>query len=149
VSIAALICAASFLRSRGEEVTAIFLEEYADFLVSHIEAWMVTTEGELLPGVPRHFIRILPIRTDDRTPDEDPNRLMYSVPNRPPNAPLTVPAKNIVDAGFLALVRYGILRPDDPLIIDSLRVVDSVLKVDTPYGPCWRRYNHDGYGQRD
>ena len=24
----------------------------------------------------------------------------------------------------------------------------SVLKIDTPYGPCWRRYNHDGYGQR-
>ena len=23
-----------------------------------------------------------------------------------------------------------------------------VLKVDTPYGPCWKRYNHDGYGQR-
>jgi glucoamylase len=27
-------------------------------------------------------------------------------------------------------------------------VIDAVLKVDTPYGPCWRRYNHDGYGQR-
>jgi len=27
-------------------------------------------------------------------------------------------------------------------------VVDAVLKVETPYGPCWRRYNHDGYGQR-
>ena len=24
-----------------------------------------------------------------------------------------------------------------------------MLKVDTPKGPCWRRYNHDGYGQRD
>jgi glucoamylase len=23
-----------------------------------------------------------------------------------------------------------------------------VLKIVTPYGPCWRRYNHDGYGQR-
>jgi glucoamylase len=23
-----------------------------------------------------------------------------------------------------------------------------VLKVTTPRGPCWRRYNHDGYGQR-
>jgi glucoamylase len=23
-----------------------------------------------------------------------------------------------------------------------------MLRVDTPYGPCWRRYNHDGYGQR-
>jgi glucoamylase len=29
-----------------------------------------------------------------------------------------------------------------------LRVVDAVLKVETPAGPCWRRYNHDGYGQR-
>jgi glucoamylase len=28
-------------------------------------------------------------------------------------------------------------------------VVDRVLRVDTPFGPCWRRYNHDGYGQRD
>jgi GH15 family glucan-1,4-alpha-glucosidase len=27
-------------------------------------------------------------------------------------------------------------------------VIDHVLKVDTPIGPCWRRYNHDGYGQR-
>jgi glucoamylase len=24
-----------------------------------------------------------------------------------------------------------------------------VLKVDTPFGPCWHRYNNDGYGQRD
>ena len=26
--------------------------------------------------------------------------------------------------------------------------MDAVLKVETPFGPCWRRYNHDGYGQR-
>src|SRR6185503_1258764 len=26
--------------------------------------------------------------------------------------------------------------------------VDHVLKIETPNGPCWRRYNHDGYGQR-
>jgi glucoamylase len=45
-------------------------------------------------------------------------------------------------------VRYGIRRADDPLIVDSLKVVDSVLKRETPFGPCWRRYNHDGYGQR-
>ena len=54
-----------------------------------------------------------------------------------------------MDAGFLELVRYGIRKPGDPLIEDSLRVVDAVLKVDTPFGPCWRRYNHDGYGQRE
>jgi glucoamylase len=40
------------------------------------------------------------------------------------------------------------VRPaNDPLIVDSLKVVDAVLKRDTPKGPCWRRYNHDGYGQ--
>jgi len=27
-------------------------------------------------------------------------------------------------------------------------VVDHTLKYETPYGPCWRRYNHDGYGQK-
>ena len=39
-------------------------------------------------------------------------------------------------------------RADDPIIVDSLKVIDHVLKVETPVGPCWRRYNHDGYGQR-
>jgi glucoamylase len=27
-------------------------------------------------------------------------------------------------------------------------VIDAVLKVETPLGPCWHRYNHDGYGQK-
>ena len=50
---------------------------------------------------------------------------------------------------FLELVRYGVeeFLPHDPLIVDSLKVVDAVLGVKTPFGPCWRRYNHDGYGQ--
>jgi len=45
-------------------------------------------------------------------------------------------------------VRYGVRPANDPLIIDSLKVVDAILNVDTPFGPSWRRYNHDGYGQR-
>ena len=43
----------------------------------------------------------------------------------------------------------GATKAGDPLIEDSLRVVDAVLKVMTPFGPCWRRYKHDGYGQRE
>ena len=46
-------------------------------------------------------------------------------------------------------MRHGIRKPDDSLIVDSLRVVDAVLKVETPFGPCWYRYNNDGYGQRE
>ena len=45
-------------------------------------------------------------------------------------------------------MRYGIRRADDPIIVDSVKVVDRILKVDTPLGPCWHRYNHDGYGER-
>ncbi|HZT82667.1 MAG TPA: glycoside hydrolase family 15 protein, partial [Gemmataceae bacterium] len=147
-NIAALVCAASFARSRGEPATAQYLEEYADFLESHIIPWTVTTEGELLPGVRRHFIRIHPVNLDDPSPDEDANHGLLEIRNRPPGTPCAFPAKNVVDAGFLELVRYGILKPGDPLVEDSLRVVDAVLKVQTPAGPCWRRYNHDGYGQR-
>lgn len=148
-NIAALVCAACFARKRGDEATACFLEEYADFLESHVEAWTVTTEGTLVPGIALHYIRILPVREGGASPVEDPNRGTLAIANRPPGAPWEFPAKEIVDGGFLELVRYGIRRPDDPVVVESLRVVDAVLKVETPFGPCWRRYNHDGYGQRE
>jgi glucoamylase len=146
-NIAALICAAYFARERGEEATAKYLEEYADFLEGHVERWTVTTEGTLLPGVPRHYLRILPGRADTPYPAVEPNQGSVTIANLPPGAQNVFPAKEIVDAGFLELVRHGVRRPDDPIIVDSLKVVDAVLKVETPSGPCWRRYNHDGYGQ--
>ncbi|MBI4832451.1 MAG: glucan 1,4-alpha-glucosidase, partial [Candidatus Lindowbacteria bacterium] len=148
VTIAALICAGDFCRSRGDAAAALFLEEYADFLESHLEAWTVTTEGTLVPDIPKHYIRIHPTDINDTSPDEDPDKGILALHNQPPGRPWQFPAKDIVDAGFLELVRYGVRKPGDTLIEDSLRVVDAVLKVDTPYGPCWRRYNHDGYGER-
>ncbi|HYP01165.1 MAG TPA: alpha/beta hydrolase-fold protein, partial [Pyrinomonadaceae bacterium] len=57
--------------------------------------------------------------------------------------------REYVDAGFLELVRLGIRRADDPLIAKSLAVVDKVLRVETPNGAAWYRYNHDGYGEMD
>jgi glucoamylase len=148
VLIAALVCAAAFARMRGEPATALHLEDAADFLEAHLEPWTVTTEGALLPEVPRHFIRIHPVSLDDPHADEDANHGLLELRNQAPAARGAYPAKDVVDAGFLELVRYGIRAPGDPLIEDSLRVVDAILKVDTPAGPCWRRYNHDGYGQR-
>jgi glucoamylase len=148
-NISALICAACFARERGDQATAAYLEEYADFLEYHIESWTVTTEGTLLSGMTRHYLRITPERADNHDPDEDPNRGNIAIANLAPGARSVFPAREIVDAGFLELVRHGVRRPDDPVIVDSLKVVDAVLKVDTPFGPCWRRYNHDGYGQRE
>ena len=148
VHIAALICAAEFFDDRGDEATAEFVRDYADFLESHVERWTVTTQGTLLPGTPRHYIRINPGNIKECA-DEDPNCGMLHLANQSPGARTTFPANEIVDAGFLELVRYGIRSADDPIIQDSIRVVDAVLKVETPFGPAWRRYNHDGFGQRE
>jgi glucoamylase len=144
VTIAALVCGAELLESAGDLASARFVREHADFLEAHIERWTVTTAGGLLPDVPRHYIRV-----NSNVEAEDPNVGDLVLANQAPGGPYAYPARDIVDAGFLELVRYGIRDPHDPIVEDSLRVVDAVLKVDTPAGPCWRRYNHDAYGQRD
>ena len=148
-NIAALICAGEMLEARGDHHTADFVRTYADFLESHVEKWTVTNQGSLLPGVKRHYIRINPaVSQEGAVGDEDPDKGEIGLANQKPGDRYQFPANEIVDHGFLELVRFGIRRPNDPLIEDSLKVIDAVLKIDTPNGPCWRRYNHDGYGQR-
>ena len=151
-NIASLVCAASFAaQDPKDQDTAKFLLEYADFLESHVEAWTVTTQGTLLPGVTRHFIRLLPTSVKgggggNPSAPEDPNTATIVIGNR---GGLALPAKEVVDAGFLELVRYGVRAAGDPLFEDSLKVVDSSIKKDLPQGPCWHRYSNDGYGQND
>ncbi|MGI9611039.1 MAG: glycoside hydrolase family 15 protein, partial [Acidimicrobiia bacterium] len=147
-NITAITCAALYMRERGEDSTADFLQAYADFLECHIEKWTVTTTGTLHPDIPRHYIRINPDDPDDPIPDEDPDSSTLVLANRGPGERYEFPANEVVDAGFLELVRYGIRPPNDPLIEDSLAVVDRLLRVDTPAGPIWRRYNNDGYGEQ-
>jgi glucoamylase len=146
-SIAALTVAGRFARRAGLPETATFVEEHADFLNDHIETWTVTHRGTLVPGIPRHYVRIRPAAVDDPHPEEGPDLGVVRLTNLPPGSPSEFPASDIVDAGFLDLVRLGLRAPEDPIIVDSLRVVDHILKVETPYGPAWHRYNHDGYGE--
>jgi glucoamylase len=148
-NIAALVCASAFAAERGDEATARFLGEYADYIESHVESWTVTNNGVLMPGIKRHYVRINPAQVSGEMPDEDPDHGIVAIRNRPPNTRWEFAAAEIVDAGFLELVRYGIRKAGDALIEDSLRVIDATLRTDFPAGPCWRRYNFDGYGQRD
>ena len=60
-----------------------------------------------------------------------------------------VPASAQVATDFLQLVRFGLRRADDPHIRDTLKIVDGLLKVETPNGPVWHRYNDDGYGEHE
>ena len=146
--IAALVCAAGFLRGEGQNDSARFLESYADFLRAHLEEWTVTAKGSLVPGIVRHFVRLNPAKPGEATTPGAVDEAMAGIANQPPGSASSYPARDVVDGGFLQLVRYGILAADHPAVVDSVRVMDEILKVETPKGVCWHRYNHDGYGQR-
>src|SRR5438094_1092627 len=143
--IASLVCAAALGKELGHTNTADFILAYADWLAAHLEEWTVTTQGELVEGFPRHYIRINP--TDPHAPDPhaDPNSTLLQIAN----GGGLHPARNVVGGDFLHLVRFGIRDPNDAIVRDSIEVIDRVLKHELPQGPGWRRYNHDRYGQKD
>ena len=146
--IAGLLCAADIARAHQSAQLGAFLESYADWIEEHLDEWTTTNDGVLLPGVKRHYVRIQPPAPGEPFYNPDFGEGRYNIANRAPGERYNFAANEIVDGGFLELVRYGIRRADDPLVVDSLEVIDHVLKIDTPYGSCWRRYNHDGYGQQ-
>jgi glucoamylase len=148
VVISGLVCAAEIARAYQATELGAFLETYADWIESHLDEWTTTEDGVLLPGVKRHYMRIRPPAEGEAFHNPDVKPGFIRLANRAPDEQSEFDAREIVDGGFLELVRYGIRRADDPLMIATLKVVDSCLKYETPFGTCWRRYNHDGYGQR-
>jgi glucoamylase len=114
-------------------------------LSDHVEDWTVAKRGELVPGKPRYYIRINPADPDQPAQYSDPDSSIIRISNGGGEHP----ARNVVSGDFLELVRLGVRGAQDPLILDSIAVIDQVLKCDLPQGPSWRRYNHDGYGQKD
>jgi glucoamylase len=146
--IAGLICAADIARAHGSVELGAFLESYADWIEAHLDDWATTNDGILLPEVKRHYVRVYPPCPGEPFHDASVPTGCFRIANREPGERSVFEAREVIDAGFLELVRLGIRRPDDQLIVDSLKVVDHCLKIETPLGPCWRRYNHDGYGQK-
>ena len=130
--IAGLVCAAELARRNGDRASAERWLATADSWARQVDAWTVTTRGPLSD---QYFIRI--------APRGDPNRGEIQIAN----GGGVWDERQIVDAGFLELVRLGIRRPDDPAVLKSLAVVDKVLRVETPRGVSFYRYNHDGYGE--
>ncbi len=117
-----------------------FLESYADYLMAHLEEWTVSSKG--------YFVRLNPAKPGEVAEPGDVDKAILKLTSQPPGSPSSFPANEIVDAGFLQLVRYGILAADDPVVLKSVQVVDEKLRVELPGGSSWRRYNHDGYGQQ-
>ncbi|HEX8422191.1 MAG TPA: glucan 1,4-alpha-glucosidase, partial [Pyrinomonadaceae bacterium] len=135
--IAGLVCAAEIARRNDAGASAGIYLAAADEWARNVERQTVTSTGP--HGDKNYYMRIAHV-------DDDPNDgdLMNAG-----NGGADHDEREYVDAGFLELVRLGIKRADDPLIAKSLAVVDKVLKVETPNGAAWYRYNHDGYGEHD
>jgi glucoamylase len=146
--IAALCCAAEIEKAHGSDEVGEFLNQHADWIQSHLEDWMVTEKGTLHPEIKRYYVRIQPPAPGEPWYQPDLGPGMVRLNNRAPWETSEFPAEGIVDGGFLELVRYGVRRADDPIIRDTVKVVDHVLRIETPRGTTWRRYNHDGYGEQ-
>lgn len=134
--IAGLVCAADIAKRNGDTASAEKYLNTADEWEANVEKWTATTKGKYGDG--NYYLRI----SEKGEPDGN-HKIELN------NNAGTFYEHEIVDAGFLELVRFGIKRADDPLIVKSLKVVDQLLKVDTPSGPAFYRYTHDGYGEMD
>ncbi len=131
--IAGLVAAATIARQHGDAVDARIYLAAADLYQRNIKGWTVTTNGPLSSSP--YFIRL--------SKTGDPNAaITYNVGNGGP----TLDQRSVIDAGFLELVRLGELSASDPDVVNSIKVVDQTIKVQTPTGPAWMRYNGDGYG---
>ncbi len=145
-TVAALVSAAALADVRDDPLLAVYLRDTADYWNSCIESWTYA-EGTALAehvGVSGYYVRIGSSRAEDRL---SPTDGVIPVKNRPPDAP-AVRAHELIATDALALVRFGLRAASDPRIRNTVRVIDSVLRIETATGPTWLRYNGDGYGEQ-
>jgi len=145
--IAGLLAAADFAEERGDYALASYLRETADTWNEAIERWTYVTGTKLANrvGVNGYYVRIAPANPSDT---ELPASAFVSLRNRPLGQEV-VPGEQVVSVDALALVRYGLRSAKDPRILDTVKVIDSILRRETRTGPVWHRYNSDGYGEHD
>ncbi len=143
--IGGLVTAADLAERFGDPDDAQRYLDAADMLEQNIEAWMCTTNGPFGDGA--YFIRV--------TRNTDPNdQAMLGDNNGRPG----LPEDQIIDGGFLELVRYGVRSATAPSIMDSAKVYQSRRREDNlrnlyTFGDGtenlfgFRRYGNDGYGE--
>ncbi len=145
VQVAGLLVAADLADRRGETDVAAYLRDTADAWNACIDESTYVEHSPLAQrlGVDGYYVRIAPPETADAA---SPAGGFVPIKNRPwPHA--EEPAIELVSPDALALVRFGLRAPDDPRILNTVAVIDALLRVDFPFGPVWRRYNGDGYGE--
>jgi glucoamylase len=145
--IAALLAAADLADLNHEASIATYLREIADVWNTSIERWMYATGTDWCRkfNVQGYYVRMAPIETKDGVSRFQTNVHLKNVPDAD-DARLV---SHLVSPDALALVRFGLRAADDARMRDTAKVVDALLKVETPFGSVWHRYNGDGYGEHE
>jgi glucoamylase len=143
--IAALLAAAELADLNHESSIAAYLRETADVWNTSIDRWMYmcATDWCRKFNVEGYYVRIAPKLTGAGDPR---GQLDVHVKNVGASEDTRV-ASHLISPDALALVRFGLRAPDDSRIRNTAIVIDALLKVETPAGPAWHRYNDDGYGE--
>jgi glucoamylase len=131
--VAGLVAAADVAQRNGDGASAGSYLAAADSWQQKVDAWTYTTSGHLGSG---YYERI-----DDNGSPNDGHTLCVA------NGGGCFDERDVVDAGFLDLVRLGVKPPNDVHVTSSLPVIDGTIRTHTPEGDLWHRYNHDGYGE--
>jgi glucoamylase len=136
IEIAALIAAAEFLD--GEERN--YALSLADYWNERVEDWTYVEQGPLTKqfDVDGHYVRIGPVAAQGGLWGH------VVLQNRSGES---LPAAALVGMEYLNLVRLGLRAANDPRIQSTLKVTEALLKVETPHGIAYYRYNGDGYGE--
>jgi glucoamylase len=145
--IAALLVAAEAADLNGENDVGRYLRDTADTWHACLDDWIYVEDTELARqcGVDGYYVRVA--EPDD--PDAaSPKDGFVPIKNRPPSEG-RVRSALTVSPDALALVRFGLRAADDPRITNTVAVIDTLLRVETPNGPAWHRYNGDGYGEHE
>ncbi len=146
VEIAALLVAAERAALAGEADLATILRDTADAWNADIENWIYVTDtpAARAVGVAGYYVRIAPEGNHDLARTDAHGRI--ALRNRPERE-AGIAADALTGPDVLALVRFGLRDANDPRILDTLKVIDHLTRVELPQGPLWHRYNDDGYGE--
>jgi glucoamylase len=146
VEISALLIAAEFAERANEPDLAEVLRHTADSWNDAIDRWTYVTDTRIAKevGVEGYYVRIAPDDIRDAQPESGGlipirNRALGENQAR---------YDEVVSVDALALVRFGLRDPNDPRMVNTVKVIDAKLRVLTATGPAWYRYNEDGYGEK-
>jgi glucoamylase len=136
--IAGLTAAAHIAAVNHDRARSRLYQAVADQFARKIKDWTVTNTGKYTTISPSYFIRV--------AKTGDPNAaISYNLGN----GSISADQRSVVDAGFLELVRLGILPASDPTVQASLKVIDAVIERQTPGGAGFYRYGTDTPGSED